>query len=70
VKSFVCGSEFTQDGWEHIVAFVEENGGIEYSRDLCGRLADEAKGLISDLPECPAKTSLTVLADYVISRQK
>jgi octaprenyl-diphosphate synthase len=70
VKSFVCGGEFSEEGWKNIVDFVEEHGGIEYSREICGRLVGDAKSSIQVLAECPAKTSLTVLADYVITRQK
>lgn len=70
VRSFVCGGEFTESGWNDIVAFVKARGGVDYSRELCDRLVESAKTGISSLDASPARTSLMVLADYVVSRQK
>jgi octaprenyl-diphosphate synthase len=70
VRSFVCRGEFTESGWNDIVDFVKARGGVDYSRELCGRLVESAKSSISGLECSPARTSLMVLADYVISRQK
>jgi octaprenyl-diphosphate synthase len=70
VRSSVCGTDFTEDMWEEVLEFVKGHGGIEYSRRLCARLVDSAKDRLEDIPECPARKSLAVLADYVIARQK
>ena len=70
VREFVCGGRFEASGWKDVVRFVEEGGGIDYSREICGRLVEEAKAAIAGLEGSPAKTALVALADYVISRQK
>lgn len=70
VRSSVCGSDFSDDMWEEVLEFVQIHGGIEYSRRLCARLVDSARDRLKHLPECPARESLAVLADYVIARQK
>jgi octaprenyl-diphosphate synthase len=70
MRSFVCGDDFPESRWKDALEFIEKHGGIEYARDLCGRLVENAKSSLGGLGGCPAKTSLTVLADYVISRQK
>jgi len=70
MRSLVCGDEFTESGWNDIVDFVKARGGVDYSRELCGRFVESAKSGISDLDDSPARASLLALADYVISRQK
>jgi octaprenyl-diphosphate synthase len=70
MRSFVCDGEFTESGWNDVVEFVKTRGGVAYSRDLAGRFIESARSSISGLEGCPAKTSLLVLADYVISRRK
>ncbi len=70
IREFVCGGAFEKGGWTGIVEFVKARGGVDYSRDLCGRLAESAKSSIGGLEDSAAKTSLMLLADYVVSRQK
>jgi octaprenyl-diphosphate synthase len=56
--------------WKEIVAFIEEHGGIAYSREKAERLAARAKDHIAGLEECPAKASLMALADRAVLREK
>ena len=70
VRNFVLGGDFSESGWNMVVDFIKKHGGVEYSRAMCSRLVESAKGRIGCLEESPAKTSLSLLADLVISRQK
>jgi octaprenyl-diphosphate synthase len=70
IRSLVCEGGFSEGGWKTVVDCIRRRGGVEYCRGLCSRLVESAKSGISDIGECPAKTSLNLLADYVISRQK
>jgi octaprenyl-diphosphate synthase len=55
--------------WAQVVEFIERHGGIAYSHEAAQRLADEAKSHIADLKASPARNSLMLLADRVVSRQ-
>ncbi len=70
VRRFVCGGEYSKHGWDAMVEFVEAHGGVQYSLEVSRRLAGGAKTAVAGLPDSPAKTSLTALADYVVSRRK
>lgn len=69
IRSLVCGGGFSEGEWDTIVDFIHRSGGLGYCRDLCSRLVESAKSHLSTVEECPAKTSLSLLADYVVSRQ-
>jgi octaprenyl-diphosphate synthase len=70
MRAALCGADFSQGRWQEIVEFLTAHGGISYSRDLSARLVKSAKARLSGLKDCPARTSLLLLADYVVSRQK
>jgi octaprenyl-diphosphate synthase len=52
------------------VELVIENGGIEYAHQKMIELSEEAKQLLSPLPDSAAKRSLIGLVDYTINREK
>jgi len=52
------------------VELVIENGGIEYAHQKMIHLSEEAKKLLSPLPDSAAKRSLIRLVDYTINREK
>jgi octaprenyl-diphosphate synthase len=56
--------------WTQMVSFIEKHDGVGYSRGVAESLAEQAKTHIVDLKSCPAKNSLMLLADRVVSRKK
>ena len=70
IRSIVCGKGLSESGWSTIVEFLVKYGGVEYSREVSSRLVEKAKSSVSDLEESAARSSLCLLADYVISRRK
>jgi octaprenyl-diphosphate synthase len=70
IKELVRADEFDEAAWQETVAFIETNGGTEYSRKAAVLLVEKAKAHISDLRPCPARDSLVSLADHVVSRHK
>jgi octaprenyl-diphosphate synthase len=55
---------------ETIIAFVQEFGGITYAEGVAEDYRRRAVAQIDGLPDSPAKTSLTDLAEFVIRRAK
>ncbi len=53
-----------------IIRFVEENGGMEYTRTKMTEYRDRAIEIISTFPESDARTALIELTDYSINRKK
>lgn len=53
-----------------IIRFVEESGGMEYTRTKMIKYRDRAIEVISVFPDSDAKTSLIDLVDYSINRKK
>jgi octaprenyl-diphosphate synthase len=47
---------------------VEENGGIEYTEKLARKYVAKGKRQLAGLPDSPARTALSILSDYIVSR--
>ena len=48
---------------------AEHLGGRRYAEQRAHELAEQARGALNDLPDTPARQSLSELADYVVRRQ-
>jgi octaprenyl-diphosphate synthase len=70
IGEILRADEFDTRYWDDTVAFVRNKGGIEYCRGAAGDLVKKAKTQLTHLQQCPARDSLTALADRVVSRQK
>jgi octaprenyl-diphosphate synthase len=70
LREIICSEIFDDRAWTEIVGIVEENGGIDYTRQRAETLVRNAKTAIEHLEPCPAKTSLVNLADLVVTRHK
>lgn len=55
---------------QQIIEIVKESGGIEYARRIAERYVAKSKEQLSDLSDIPAKSSLLILADYVVNRTR
>jgi octaprenyl-diphosphate synthase len=70
IREIIADGDLIDSRWAEVVDFVENNGGIEYSREVARKFAGKAGADIAGLGACPAKSSLTLLADHVFARQK
>ena len=55
---------------KEVIAFVKDNGGLEYAINKMKRFQSQALELLQNYPESPIKTSLTLMVEYVIDRKK
>ena len=55
---------------EKIVEFVKKTGGIDYANDMMYSFHNQAVKLLEKFPNSEAKTSLLLLADYIVKRDK
>lgn len=55
---------------EKIVEFVKKTGGIDYANDKMYSFHNQAVKLLKKFPDSEAKTSLLLLADYIVKRDK
>ena len=50
--------------------FIEEQGGLEYTKQQAHRYVEKAKANLNPFPDTPEKRALSKLADYVIERSQ
>jgi octaprenyl-diphosphate synthase len=55
---------------KHVAEFAQQSGGVDYARQRMVALADEAIGLLSELPESDARKALEEIAAYTVSRSR
>ncbi len=55
---------------KEVIAFVKENGGLDYAENKMREFQAEAIKLISSYPESEFKESLELMVNYVIDRKK
>jgi octaprenyl-diphosphate synthase len=56
--------------WNEILAFIQANGGVEYSQGMAETFARKAGERLEGLRPCPATHSLGLLAHHVAERRK
>ncbi len=54
---------------KEVIAFVKNNGGIEYTITKMKEYQKRALNLLNDYPDSPYKKSLIDMVDYVIERK-
>jgi octaprenyl-diphosphate synthase len=54
---------------KEVIAFVKENGGIEYTISQMNDYKSKALAILENYPESPYKTSLLQMIDYVVERK-
>jgi len=55
---------------KEVIAYVKEQGGLEYAVTKMLQFKDEALGLLADYPDTPYKQALTLMVNYVVDRKK
>lgn len=54
---------------KELIAFVKENGGIEYTISQMNSYKNKALSILNNYPESPYKDSLLQMIDYVVARK-
>jgi len=70
ILKLVKGSKKSSKAVEQVVAFVQKNGGIEYSTQKMLDFRDKALQVLALYPESEYRLSLEKLADYIVERSK
>lgn len=55
---------------KEVIAYVKDQGGLEYAVSKMLEFKDEALDLLSDYPDSPYKEALTLMVNYVVERKK
>jgi len=55
---------------KEVIAFVKENGGLEYAIEKMKAYQEEALAILNSYPSSPYKESLELMVNYVIDRKK
>jgi octaprenyl-diphosphate synthase len=63
-------SKIKNEDTRSIVAFVREQGGLDYAKNISMQYVDKAKDKLSEFDESPAKKSLLGFCNYAIDRKK
>jgi geranylgeranyl pyrophosphate synthase len=59
-----------ESDWKDVIDFVERNGGTSYTRDRAADLAARARSCVEGFDPSPARRSLILLTDRLVSRRK
>ena len=54
---------------KEVIAFVKENGGIEYTTEKMNDYQCQALEILNTYPDSEYKASLTTMVNYVIERK-
>jgi octaprenyl-diphosphate synthase len=68
-KQIIINKDFTLNNIAVLIDFAKLNGGIEYAGLKMKQYRDKAVAMIHTLPDSDARTSLLLLADYIIERE-
>lgn len=69
LRRIILAKDFTDEHIERLIAFAKAQGGIEYAEKKMEEFQQKAVGLLVQLPDTPAKQSLKILSEYIISRK-
>ena len=69
-KSFIEQQQLDEEAISKLLNFAIDNGGIQYAEERMNSLVDEAKELIRHYPDSVYRSSMLLLADYIIGRNK
>lgn len=66
----ILSKDFSTENIESLIEFAKINGGIEYAEKQMHAYYRQAIETLHELPDTPARASLALLADYIITRTK
>jgi len=70
IGELIQAPELTDSGWNAILDFTAEFGGLDYGREMAQRYADQAVRALADFDDSPTKDTLTAAVDYVVHRRR
>ncbi|HMA85323.1 MAG TPA: polyprenyl synthetase family protein [Desulfosalsimonadaceae bacterium] len=68
VVEIVQKKSFSDDEFNQLVKIIDSYGGISYSRDIAGTHVERAKAILAAFPPSETRETLSMLADYALSR--
>jgi octaprenyl-diphosphate synthase len=68
-RQIIEKKDFTSQNIKDLIAFAKASGGIEYSMLQMKNYYDKAVEIINKLPDSESRSSLLLLADYVVNRK-
>lgn len=69
-RNMILSKDFSAANIDALIAFAKQQGGIEYAEEQMRAYYRKAVETLQALPESPARTSLGLLAEYIITRSK
>lgn len=69
VIEMISSRAMADSDWKEVVDFVKSNGGIAYTRERAADLAVKARACLEDLAPGPARRSLILLTELLVSRR-
>ena len=70
IISLIQNRDYSPETVQLLTDFAKENKGIEYAYSKMQRIKEKTLTLLNDFPDSEAKTSLILLSDYIIEREK
>lgn len=70
ILKLIRSSKKSSKAVEKVVAFVQKNGGLDYSIQKMQEFKDKALQILALYPESEFRSSLEMLTDYVVERSK
>jgi len=64
----IQGPTFSSGDFQELVKIIDSYGGIAYSQDIAKSHVKQAKNIISAFPEDETRRTLSMIADYALSR--
>jgi octaprenyl-diphosphate synthase len=68
IVEIVKKDAFSDDEFHQLVKIIDSYGGISYSRDTAGSHVERAKVILAAFPPSETRETLSMLADYALSR--
>ena len=70
ILAIIQNRNYTSETIRLLTNFAKENKGIEYAYSKMQKIKEKTLTLLNDFPDSDAKTSLILLSDYIIEREK
>jgi octaprenyl-diphosphate synthase len=70
ILTLIQNRNYSQETIQQITDFTKENKGIEYACSKMQELKENSFELLNDFPDSTAKSSLKMLCDYIIERER
>jgi len=68
IAAIVEKPSFSTDEFNQLLKIIDSYGGISYSQDIAGGHVEKAKAILAAFPSSETRETLSMLADYALSR--